>query len=42
MYYLDEYTTKEISKILKINESTLRSRISSIKEKIRQRYGKEE
>ena len=42
MYYLDEYTTKEISKILKINESTLRSRISSIKENIRQRYGKEE
>ncbi len=35
MYYLNEYTTKDISEILKINESTLRSRISKIKEKIR-------
>ena len=42
MFYLDGYTTREISVILKLNESTLRSRISSIKEKIRQRYGKEE
>ena len=42
MYYLDGYKTREISIILKLNESTLRSRISSIKEKIRQRYGKED
>ena len=42
MYYLDGYKTREISIILKLNESTLRSRISSIKEKIRQRYEKED
>lgn len=41
MYYLKEYTTKEISEILNINESTLRSRISSIRKKIKDRYGKE-
>lgn len=38
MYYLDEYTTKDLSQILNINESTLRSRISKIKEKIRKEY----
>lgn len=41
MYYLKEYTTKEISEILNINESTLRSRISSIRKKIKDRYGEE-
>lgn len=41
MYYLDEYTTREISQILNINESTLRSRISSIRNKIRTSIGKE-
>lgn len=41
MYYLEDYTTKEISDILKINESTLRSRISSIRNKIKDRYRKE-
>lgn len=35
MYYLDEYTTKEISEILGINESTLRSRVSNIRNKIK-------
>ena len=35
LYYLDEYTTKEISEILEINESTLRSRISNIRNKIK-------
>lgn len=41
MYYLDEYTTREISQILNINESTLRSRISSIRNKIKINMGKE-
>lgn len=35
MYYLNEYTTKEISEILNLNESTLRSRISNIRNKIK-------
>ena len=41
MYYLDEYTTKEISEILDINESTLRSKLSSIRNKIKMHLGKE-
>ena len=35
LYYLNEYTTREISQMLNINESTLRSRISSIRGKIK-------
>lgn len=35
MYYMDEYTTKEIGEIFNINESTLRSKISRIREKIK-------
>lgn len=35
MYYMQEYTTKDISKILKINESTLRTRISKIRNLIK-------
>lgn len=38
MYYSDEYTTKEISEILNINESTVRSKIRRAKEKIKSRY----
>lgn len=41
LYYLKDYTTKQISEILNINESTLRSRISIIRKKIKDRYGKE-
>ena len=41
MYYLDEYTTKEISEILDINERTLRSKLSSIRNKIKIHLGKE-
>lgn len=36
MYFLKEYTTREMSEILKINESTLRSKIRKIKLKIKQ------
>ncbi len=35
LYYIEEYTTKDMAEILNINESTLRSRISRIKERIR-------
>lgn len=38
LHYLEGYTTKEISKILKTNENTIKSRISRAKEKIRIRY----
>ncbi len=41
MYYLEEYTTKEISEILDINESTLRSKLSSIRNKIKIHLEKE-
>lgn len=35
LYYSEKYTTKEISKILGINESTIRSKISRIKKKLK-------
>ena len=38
LYYYLEYSTKEISKILKINEGTIRSKISRAKEKLRNQY----
>ena len=39
LYYYSRYTTKEISKILKIKENTVKSKISRAKEKIYKRYG---
>lgn len=39
LYYYSDYSTKEISKILKINESTIRSKIVRAKEKLRKEYG---
>lgn len=38
MYYSEEYTTKEISEILNINENTVRSKIKRAKEKIKSMY----
>lgn len=35
LYYSDNYTTNQISKILKINENTIKSKIKRAKEKIR-------
>lgn len=35
LYYSERYTTKEISKILKVNESTIRSKILRIKKKLK-------
>lgn len=39
LYYYSRYTTKEISKILKIKENTIKSKISRAKEKIYKKYG---
>lgn len=38
LYYYSEYSTKEISKILKINENTIRSKISRTKNKLKNQY----
>ena len=38
MYYSEEYTTKEISETLKINENTIRSKIKRAKQKIKNKY----
>lgn len=38
LYYSEKYTTKEISNILKINENTIKTRISRAKEKIKNTY----
>lgn len=38
LYYLEKYTTKEISKILKTNENTIKTRISRAKLKIKNNY----
>ena len=35
LYYSEKYTTKEISNILKINENTIKTRLSRAKEKIK-------
>lgn len=41
LYYYNEFTSKEISKLLKLNESTIRSKISRAKLKIKEKYRKE-
>lgn len=38
LYYYSGYSTKEISKIIKINESTIRSKIARAKNKLRNQY----
>ena len=38
LYYYSEYSTKEIAKILKINESTIRSKIARAKDKLKNQY----
>ena len=42
LYYGEEYTTKEISEILDIKESTIRSRIHRGKEQLRKKIHREE
>ena len=39
LYYYSRYTTKEISRIIKIKENTVKSKISRAKEKIYKKYG---
>lgn len=41
MYYSDDYTTKEISEILKINENTIRTKIKRAKLKIKKKFEEE-
>lgn len=41
MFYYSKYTTKEISKILKIKENTVKSKILRAKEKLRKKVMKE-
>lgn len=41
LYYYNEFTSKEISKLLKLNENTIRSKISRAKLKIKEKYRKE-
>lgn len=38
LYYLEEYTTKEIGKMLHTNENTIKTRIRRAKEKIKNEY----
>lgn len=38
LYYMEKYTNKEIGKILKMNENTVKTKISRAKEKIRVTY----
>lgn len=38
LYYGEKYTTKEIGEILKINENTIKTRLSRAKDKIRKSY----
>ncbi len=38
LYYLENYTSKEISKLLKINENTVKTKISRAKNKIRNSF----
>lgn len=39
LYYYSRYTTKEISKITKIKENTVKSKINRAKEKMYKKYG---
>ena len=38
LYYLEDYTTKDISKILKISENTIKSRLRRAKVKMKENY----
>lgn len=42
LYYIDDYSVKEISKILNIAEGTVKSRLSRSRELLRELLGKEE
>ncbi len=38
LFYLEEYSLKEISKVLKINENTVKTKLRRGKDKIKQKY----
>ncbi len=38
LYYLEDYTSKEISKLLKVNENTIKTKISRAKNKIKNSF----
>lgn len=42
LYYCSKYTIKEISKIVKIKENTIKSKMARAKNKIRKQLEKEE
>lgn len=39
LFYLNDYTTKDISKILKMNENTVKTLLRRAKSKIKERLG---
>ena len=41
LYYLEDYTTKDISKILKTSENTIKSRLRRAKVKMKENYERE-
>lgn len=38
LFYMEDYTTKEIAKILKVNENTIKTRLRRAKIKIKKKY----
>ena len=42
LFYLEDYSIKEISKLMKLNENTVKTKLKRGKEKIRINYGKGE
>ncbi|MBP3801338.1 MAG: sigma-70 family RNA polymerase sigma factor [Clostridia bacterium] len=40
LFYLEDYTIKEISKVMKLNENTVKTKLKRGKDKIRINYGK--
>ena len=42
LFYLEDYSIKEISKVMKLNENTVKTKLKRGKEKIRINYGKGE
>lgn len=42
LFYLEDYSIKEISKVMKLNENTVKTKLKRGKEKIRINYEKEE
>lgn len=42
LHYMEDYTTKDISKLLKISENTIKTKLRRAKIKLKNKYGKEE